>query len=70
MQNRFLESITQLDKPLANALVPLLHDQFCGHIDASQFAGLVQASAQTEQHVLMDLFPIAPQLSNPPLPTG
>lgn len=67
MQNRFLESITQLDKPLANALVPLLHDQFCGHIDASQFAGLVKASGKTEQQVLMDLLPIAAALANPPI---
>ncbi|WP_445778404.1 cytidine deaminase [Shewanella sp.] len=67
MQNRFLDSITQLDKPLATALAPLLHDQFCGHIDASQFAMLVAASGKPEEQVLMDLLPIAAALANPPI---
>ncbi|QDE30971.1 MULTISPECIES: cytidine deaminase [Shewanella] len=67
MQNRFLDSITQLDKPLATALVPLLNDQFCGHIAKEQFAILVNASGQTEQQVLMALLPIAAALANPPI---
>ncbi|KVX02605.1 cytidine deaminase [Shewanella frigidimarina] len=67
MQNRFLDSITQLDKPLATALVPLLDEQFCGHITAEQFQSLVKASGQTEQQVVMALLPIAASLAIAPI---
>ena len=65
MQNRFIDSITQLPKPLASALIPLLNDDFCGHIDASQLAQLVTASQIDEEQLLLSLLPIAAALAKP-----
>jgi cytidine deaminase len=65
MQNRFINSITQLPKPLASALIPLLNQQFCGHIDANQVAELTNASGLSEQDLFLALLPIAAALANP-----
>ena len=67
MQNRFIDSISQLPKPLSSALVPLLHDDFCGHIDANQLSELMDKTKLTEQELLLALLPIAAALaiSNP-----
>ncbi|ABE55568.1 cytidine deaminase [Shewanella denitrificans OS217] len=65
MQNRFINSITQLPKPLANALIPLLQQEFCGHIDAHQVAELKKASGLAEADLLLALLPIAASLANP-----
>ncbi|MCC4832375.1 cytidine deaminase [Shewanella sp. 1_MG-2023] len=65
MQNRFIDSITQLPKPVATALIPLLNEDFCGHIDASQLATLVKASDMTEEALLLSLLPIAAALAKP-----
>jgi cytidine deaminase len=65
MQNRFINSITQLPKPLASALIPLLNEQFCGHIDANQVAELKIASGLSEQDLFLALLPVAAALANP-----
>lgn len=67
MQNRFIDSINQLPKPLATALVPLLNDNFGGHIDANQVSNLMTASQLNEQDLLMALLPIAASLASPSL---
>jgi cytidine deaminase len=65
MQNRFINSITQLPKPLASALIPLLSQQFCGHIDAKQVVELKNASGLSEQDLFLALLPVAAALANP-----
>ncbi|ESE40434.1 cytidine deaminase [Shewanella decolorationis] len=67
MQDRFIKSITQLPTPLADALIPLLHQNFAGHINAQQLAELVQSSKMTEAEVLLALLPIAAALAKPPI---
>lgn len=67
MQDRFIRSITQLPTPLADALIPMLHQNFAGHIDAQQLAELTQASQMTEAEVLLALLPIAAALAKPPI---
>jgi len=67
MQDRFIRSITQLPTPLADALIPLLHQNFAGHIDAQQLAELTRASKMTEAEVLLALLPIAAALAKPPI---
>jgi len=67
MQNRFIDSISQLPKPLSSALVPLLHDDFCGHIDANQLSELMDKTPLTEQELLLALLPVAAALASPSL---
>jgi len=67
MQDRFIRSITQLPTPLVDALIPLLHQNFAGHIDAQQLAELTRASKMTEAEVLLALLPIAAALAKPPI---
>jgi len=67
MQNRFIDCISQLSKPLSSALVPLLHDDFCGHIDANQLSELMDKTKLTEQELLLALLPIAAALASPSL---
>ncbi|GAA0781855.1 MULTISPECIES: cytidine deaminase [Pseudomonadati] len=67
MQNRFIDSISQLSKPLSSALVPLLHDDFCGHIDANQLSELMDKTKLTEQELLLALLPVAAALASPSL---
>lgn len=67
MQDRFIRSITQLPTPLADALIPLLHQNFAGHIDAQQLAELTRASKMTEAEVLLASLPIAAALAKPPI---
>lgn len=67
MQDRFINSISQLPKALSDALVPLLHKDFAGHIDAQQLAELVSKSGLTEDKLLIALLPIAATLARPPI---
>ncbi|MEI8600165.1 cytidine deaminase [Shewanella sp. PP-Sp27a-2] len=67
MQDRFIRSITQLPTPLADALIPMLHQNFAGHLDAQQLATLTSASKMTEAEVLLALLPIAAALAKPPI---
>ncbi|MCT7942214.1 cytidine deaminase [Shewanella holmiensis] len=67
MQNRFIDSISQLSKPLSTALVPLLNDDFCGHIDANQLSVLIDKTKLTEQELLLALLPVAAALASPSL---
>ncbi|QIR14340.1 cytidine deaminase [Shewanella aestuarii] len=67
MQNRFIDSVSELPKPLACALVPLLGDDFCGYIDANQLANLVEQSQLSEQELLLKILPIAAALASPTL---
>lgn len=67
MQDRFIRSITQLPTSLANALIPLLHQNFAGHIDAQQLVELTRASNMTEAEVLLALLPIAAALAKAPV---
>ncbi|EDP98743.1 cytidine deaminase [Shewanella benthica] len=67
MQDRFINCIAQLPKPLSDALIPLLHENFAGHIDALQLAGLVKASGLTEEKLLLVLLPVAATLARPPI---
>ncbi|MCU7984603.1 cytidine deaminase [Shewanella sp. SW24] len=67
MQDRFIRSITQLPTPLADALIPMLHQNFAGYIDAQQLATLTSASKMTEAEVLLALLPIAAALAKPPI---
>ena len=67
MQDRFINCIAQLPKPLSDALIPLLHENFAGHIDAQQLAGLVKASGLTEEKLLLVLLPVAATLARPPI---
>lgn len=67
MQDRFIRSITQLPLPLADALIPLLHQNFAGHIDAMQLGKLTLDSKMTEAEVLLALLPIAAALAKPPI---
>lgn len=34
MQDRFVRRINELPKALADELLPMLGEQFCGHLDA------------------------------------
>lgn len=65
MQDRFIDSLQLIPKPLATTLVPLLHDKFSGHIDAATLASLCQQSNMTEQDVLLALLPLAAAMSRP-----
>ncbi|WP_298769496.1 cytidine deaminase [uncultured Shewanella sp.] len=65
MQDRFLEPINTLSHSLANALAPLLTDDFSGHINAQQLQELVNATQLSEEQLLLQLLPIAAALSNP-----
>ncbi|WP_144208774.1 cytidine deaminase [Shewanella donghaensis] len=65
MQNRFIDSLSELPKPLATALIPLLNEEFCGHIDASQLAELVNISGMPEDKLLLSILPIAAALAKP-----
>lgn len=67
MQDRFVHSITQVPPALADALVPMLHEGFSGHIDANQLSQLIQASGLNEADLLLALLPIAATLANPPI---
>lgn len=67
MQDRFIRSITQLPTPLADTLIPMLHQHFAGHLDAQQLAALTSASKMTEAEVLLALLPIAAALAKPPI---
>ncbi|MDP5145509.1 cytidine deaminase [Shewanella sp. ULN5] len=67
MQNRFIDSISQLSKSLSTALVPLLNDDFCGHIDANQLSVLIDKTKLTEQELLLALLPVAAALASPSL---
>ncbi|MGL5390109.1 MAG: cytidine deaminase [Shewanella sp.] len=67
MQDRFVRSITQLPTPLADALIPILHQDFAGHIHAAQLAHLCQVSQMPEAEVLLALLPIAAALAKPPI---
>ncbi|GGI77430.1 cytidine deaminase [Shewanella gelidii] len=67
MQDRFVKSITQLPEPLANALVPLLGQDFAGHIDAQQLTELQAASGLSEKEMLLALLPIAATMAETPI---
>ncbi len=67
MQDRFIRSVTQLPRPLADALIPLLQSHFAGHIDAQQLSNLVATSQMSEAEVLLALLPIAAALAKPPI---
>lgn len=65
MQDRFLEPINTLTHSLAQALTPLLTDDFSGHITAQQLQQLVDATQLNEEQLLLQLLPIAAALSKP-----
>ncbi|MCL1143026.1 cytidine deaminase [Shewanella gaetbuli] len=65
MQNRFIDCINQLPKPLVDELIPLLGDEFSGHITAKQLSRLIKASQLDEQALLLALLPVAAAFSSP-----
>lgn len=67
MQDRFIRSIPQLPSVLAEALVPLLQQDFAGHINALQLAELCHSAQMKEADVLLALLPIAAALAKPPI---
>lgn len=67
MQDRFIRSITQLPSALADALIPLLQQDFAGHINTQQLAKLCHSAQMKEADVLLALLPIAAALAKPPI---
>ncbi|MBM7074371.1 cytidine deaminase [Shewanella sp. 202IG2-18] len=67
MQDRFVQSIAQLPPLLAQALVPLLDDEFSGHFDAKQVEQLQRICGLQEHELLMAMLPVAAALANPPI---
>ena len=67
MQDRFVQSIAQLPPLLAQALVPLLDDNFSGHFEAKQVEQLQRISGLEEHELLIALLPVAAALANPPI---
>ncbi|TVL40592.1 cytidine deaminase [Shewanella algae] len=67
MQDRFVNSLNQLPKTLAEQLVPLLNDEFAGHLDAQQLSELAKVSGLGDDELLLALLPIAAALANPPI---
>ncbi|GIU42882.1 cytidine deaminase [Shewanella colwelliana] len=67
MQDRFVNCIAQLPQALADNLVPLLHQDFCGHIDAQQVADLCAATNMTTDQLLLAMLPVAAALAKPPI---
>lgn len=65
MRNRFINCMSQLAKPLSDALIPLLHTGFSGHIDAQKIMELTKASGLTEEKLLLTLLPVAAALARP-----
>ncbi|WP_299494272.1 cytidine deaminase [uncultured Shewanella sp.] len=65
MQDRFIEPINTLQRSLAQALSPLLTNDFSGHINAQQLQALVDATQLDEETLLLQLLPIAAALSKP-----
>lgn len=67
MQDRFIHCIAQLPSTLADKLVPLLNDDFAGHLDAQQIADLVKATQLPVNELLLALLPVAAALAKPPI---
>ncbi|ABO23477.1 cytidine deaminase [Shewanella loihica] len=67
MQDRFVHCIAQLPQPLADQLVPLLNQDFVGHMDAQQVADLAAATQMSQDELLLALLPIAAALAKPPI---
>ena len=67
MQDRFVQSIAQLPPLLAQALVPLLDDNFSGHFEAKQVEQLQRICGLEEHELLIALLPVAAALANPPI---
>lgn len=65
MQDRFIEPINTLPRVLANALTPVLENDFSGHISASQLQELIHITQLNEEQLLLQLLPIAAALSKP-----
>ncbi|MBT1445621.1 cytidine deaminase [Shewanella sp. JM162201] len=67
MQDRFVRRINELPKALADALIPMLGEQFSGHLDAQQVAQLSKASGLESHSLGLALLPIAAALARPPV---
>ncbi|MCE9678371.1 cytidine deaminase [Shewanella sp. AS1] len=67
MQDRFIHCIANMPETLADNLVPLLNDNFVGHIDAQQLEDLMTATGLAEDELLLALLPVAAALASPPI---
>jgi cytidine deaminase len=67
MQDRFIRCIAQLPPVLADKLVPILNDDFAGHIDAQQIANLAAATELSIDELLLKMLPVAAALAKPPI---
>ncbi|WP_394203478.1 cytidine deaminase [Shewanella waksmanii] len=67
MQDRFIHCIAALPTSLRDAILPILNQDFAGHIDAQQIADLCQTTGMTEKALLIGLLPIAAALAKPPI---
>ncbi|QBF81477.1 cytidine deaminase [Shewanella maritima] len=67
MQDRFAPALNQLPQELATAIVPILNEQFNGHISAEQLANLSEQTKLETNELLLALLPIAAALASPEL---
>ena len=67
MQDRFSDSITHLPFQLADAIMPMLDQNFCGHLSQAQVTQLQESTGLNEKTLLLALLPIAATLANPPI---
>ncbi|MCH4294189.1 cytidine deaminase [Shewanella sp. 3B26] len=67
MQDRFVRRINELPKELADALMPMLGEHFCGHLDAQQVKHLCDVSGLDSHGLGLALLPIAAALARPPV---
>lgn len=67
MQQRFIDSITQLPTELAQALKPILNDDFSGYISKTDIDQLKASTRMEESKLLLALLPIAASLAKPPI---
>ncbi|ASJ97123.1 cytidine deaminase [Shewanella marisflavi] len=67
MQDRFVHCIAQLPQPLADHLVPLLNQDFVGHMDAQQVDDLAKAANMSHDELLLAILPVAAALARPPI---
>ncbi|WP_417763120.1 cytidine deaminase [Shewanella sp.] len=67
MQDRFIKQISLLPANLASELVPLLNQQFSGHLDAQQVATLLDNTGLTKAELMFQLLNIAKALALAPI---
>lgn len=67
MQDRFIHCIAKLPASLQTHILPILNQDFAGHIDAQQIAELCDACNMTEKALLLALLPVAAALAKPPI---